>query len=123
MDKNVRHRVYTALMVHFSESPASRHKRNVEVRGRGGFRLVACFYDAHPNWDVRIEGDPSDDQVERLSRANDLIGEDLLLHRIEATRPDIAERVAASDEGHPWQPRWSGHHHGRTASWLGEAES
>lgn len=99
-------RVREALMVHFVESPASRHRDRVEVLGRGGFTLVARF-DAL-DWRVETSGEPSDDQVAHLSRADDLL-QGRLVARIKVENPGLAARVEASGERHPWRPQFAGH--------------
>ena len=90
-------RVREALMVHFTESPASRHKDRVEVRGRGGFTLWADF--SASDWTVRVEGSPSPDQIERLSRADDLL-DGRLSQRLYEVDPDLASRVVTCEEKH-----------------------
>lgn len=90
-------RVREALMVHFTESPASRHKDKVEVRGRGGFTLWAIF--SEHDWTVRVEGVPSPAQVDQLSRADDLL-DGRLSQRLYEVSPDLASRVVTSDAKH-----------------------
>jgi len=87
-----------ALMVHFTDSPYSRFTEQVEVRSRGGFVFrVVC--DRKGVLSAEIEGQPSNDQIDALSRADDLSG-GRLLPLIEAAHPLLAEIVRESGERH-----------------------
>ena len=111
MDRTQFLRVREALMIHFTESPASRHKDRVEVIGRGGFRLVVHFDSL--DWRVEVQGTATDDQVARLARADDLLM-NRLRPRVRAVDPRLAGRMELAEtagERHPWRPPFRGHHY------------
>ena len=97
----VLHPFREALMVHFSESPYSRLNDAVEMRGKGGFTLRICADRKTDELTCEIEGQPNEDQINRLSRADDLL-EGKIVALLEDVNPFIAQLVRESEEGHGW---------------------